>query len=249
MTIFKRLGIFWGMGIGMFLLRLSQNASCFDPVTGLYTRGAAGIALAALIIVALALSFLFSRFDSKERPLFAEHFSAPERATTTLVVAAFLFALGGVLLGKDALASEMRIAALVAAAFAVLSCVSLLVLTRQMRSENGARSVLPTLSPMFFAAFWVLTLYLPAASDPILARYYLPVLSAAVSAYALAQFAGFFRKETRVRTFRFIVSFAITLCIASAAELNAHSILFAACALMLSVFMALEGKTGNEKSE
>lgn len=242
MTNFRRLGICWGMGVGMFILRLKQNASCFHPVTGLYTRSIEGIALALLVVVSLVLSFLLSRFDSKDRPLFADHFSSPERSTGALVIAAFLFAGGGVLLGKDSLGTEIRVAALVTAAFALLSCISLLALTRQMRREDGAFSVLPTLPPMFFASFWVLTLYLPTANDPILARYYLPILSAAVSAYALAQLAGFFRKETRVRTFRFIASSAITLSIASIAELNAHSILFAACALVLSVFMTLEGK-------
>ncbi|MBR3704154.1 MAG: hypothetical protein IKM11_01515, partial [Oscillospiraceae bacterium] len=76
-----------------------------------------------------------------------------------------------------------------------------------------------------------------------------PILAAAVSAYALAQLAGFFRAETRVRTFRFVASYAVTLCIAALAELNAHSILFAACALLLSVFLALEGKVGESKNE
>lgn len=248
MTSYKRLGIFWGMGAGMFLLRLGQNMHDFDPVTGLYTRGTAGIALAALVVISLVLAFAFSRSGGKDRPLFSEYFASPDRSTTALVVAAFLFAAGGVLIGKDALGADMRIAALVTAAFALLSCLSLLVMTRKMRGE-GARSVVMTLPLLFFAAFWVLTLYLPAASDPVLARYYLPILAASVSAYALAQLAGFFRKETRVRAFRFVASYAVALCIAALAELNAHSVLFAASALMLSVFLVLEGKASESENE
>ena len=239
MTSFKRLGIFWGMGVGMFILRLTQLASAFDPDTGLYTRNAGGIALAVMVAVSFVAAFVLSRTGGKDRPLFCEHFMAPDKSTTVLVVAAFLFAAGGVLVGKDALNAEMRSAGLVTAALAVLSCVSVLALTRQMRS-NGAPALLPTLPLLFFAALWVLTLYLPAASDPIMARYYLPILAAAVSAYALAQLAGFFRRETRVGTFRLVASYAVTLCISAIAELNVHSILFAACALLLSVFLVME---------
>ncbi|MBR3704319.1 MAG: hypothetical protein IKM11_02380 [Oscillospiraceae bacterium] len=248
MTSYKRLGIFWGMGVGMCILRFMQLTTEFDPSTLLYTRGVAGTALAVLVVVSLVIAFVLSRSGGKDRPLFAECFASPDRSTTALVVAAFLFAAGGVLIGMDSLGADMRIAGLVTAAFALLSCLSLLVLTRKMRGE-GARSVVMTLPFLFFAAFWVLTLYLPAASDPVLARYYLPILAASVSAYALAQLAGFFRKETSVRTFRFVASYAVTLCIASIAELNAHSVLFAASALMLSVFLALEGKPSNEDSQ
>lgn len=242
MTSFKRLGICWGLGVGMFLLRFSQNRFAFDPETGLYTRGTAGIALGILVAVSLVLSFLFSWFGNKERPPFSEHFSAPDRSTLLLVSSAFLFVGGGIFIGMDALSATMHVAPLVTAALAVLSGVTVLLLTRQLRNGRTP-SILLTLPLLFFVAFWTLTLYLPAASDPVLARYYLPILAAAVSAYAIAQFSGFFRNETRVRMFRFTASYAVTLCIASVAECNGHSLLFLACALFLSVFLGLENNT------
>lgn len=239
MATVKKIGVFWGVGLVMFALRLYQNTYCFDPETGLYLGGAAGTALAILVGVSLVLAFALSLRALKARPLFADYFCTPAKSTTALVAAAFLFAAGGVLTGLGALSADLRVAPLITALLAFISFVSTLLLTRQMRTER-AFSVVPALPLMFFAAFWVLTLYLPAANDPILARYYLPVLAAAVSAYAFAQLSGFFRKETRVRTFRFVAGYAVTLCIAAIAELNNHSFLFAACALLLSVFLALE---------
>ena len=241
----KKLGVFWGVGLVMFALRLYQNAYCFDSATGLYLGGTAGVALGVLTAAALILALVFSLRGGKGSPRFADHFAVPERSTTALVAAAFLFIMGGVAVGMGALSNPLRIAALVTAALALLAGVSLLILTRRMRSGE-AHSLTATLPLMFFGAFWVLTLYLPAASDPVLQRYYLPVLAAAVSAYAFAQFAGFFRGETRVRAFRCIAAYALTLSIAAAAELNAHSILFAACALLLSTLLALEVETEDQ---
>lgn len=237
----KKIGVFWGMGLVMFALRLYQNTYRFDPATGLYLGGTAGTVLAILVGVSLVLAFILSLRAKKTRPLFADYFCTPAKSTTVLVAAAFLFAAGGVLTGLGALSSDLRVAPLITALLAFISFVSTLLLTRQMRTGR-VFSVVPALPLMFFAAFWVLTLYLPAANDPVLARYYLPVLAAAVSAYAFAQLAGFFRKETRVRTFRFVAGYAVMLCIAAVAELNSHSFLFAACALLLSVFLALDEK-------
>lgn len=235
----KKLGAFWGVGLVMFALRLYQNTYCFDPATGLYLGGAAGIVLGVLTVAALPLSLLFSLRGGKGCPHFSDYFTVPQRSTTALVAAAFLFMMGGAAVGLGALSTPPRIAALVTAVLALISGAALLFLTRQMR-RGETHSFTTTIPLMFFGAFWVLTLYLPAASDPVFARYYLPILAAAVSAYAFAQFAGFFRGETHVRTFRCVAAYAVTLSVASAAELNAHSILFAACALLLSTLLVLE---------
>ena len=244
LTSIKKLGIFWGVGLAMFVLHLYENAYCFDPSTRLYTGGATAIMLGARAAAALLLSLFFSLRGSKKRPPFSRHFATPERSTIALVITALMFVLGGAVLGKDALSETLRVAPMVTAALAFFSGVFLLSLTRQMR-RNEAYSLTPTLPLMFFGAFWVLTLYLPAASDPVFERYWLSVLAAAVNAYAFAQLAGFFRRETKVRTFRFVAGYAVMLSVAACAELNVHSILFAACALLLSIFLALEGKAVN----
>lgn len=230
-----------GLGFVMFALRIYQNAYDFDPSSGLHFRSVVGIALVALIIGSLVLVFLKTRSESTERPHFSDHFAVPERSTIIFVSASLLFAAGGVLLGVHALSHSAGIAPLVTVFFALASFLGFLLLVKLMR-VRGANSVAPVLPSLFFGAFWVLTLYLPAANDPILARYYLQILAAAVSAYAFAQLAGFFRCETRVRNFNCIAEYAVMLDIAAIADLNQHSALFAACAVMLSGFLMLQEK-------
>ena len=237
----KELKPIWCLGLVMFALRLYQNKYDFDPATGLHFLSVVGIALVVLIAATAVLAVLSSRNESRKCPRFSDFFAAPDRSTIILVSAGFLFAAGGVILGVHAISAEAGIAPLVTALFAAASFLGFLLLIKQMRSEN-ALSVGPMLPVLFFAAFWVLTLYLPAANDPVLARYYLPILAASLSACAFAQLAGFFLRETRVRTFNCVAKLAVALNIAAIAELDQHSILFAACAVMLSAFLMLQDK-------
>lgn len=239
------------MGLAMFALRLYQNTYDFEPTTGLHFLSVAGVALVVLIALSGILAFFFTRSESRESPRFADHFPVPDRSTIVFVSASLLFAAGGAMLGVHALSTGAGIAPLVTAVFAFASFLAFLILTKQMRG-GIALSVGPTLPILFFCAFWVLTLYLPSANDPILARYYLPILAAALSAFAFAQLSGFFRGETRVRTFSFIAGYAVMINIAAIAELNHHSLLFAACAVMLSAFLMLQEKapaTAEEDSD
>lgn len=229
------------MGLAMFVLRLYQNTYDFEPTTGLHFLSVAGVTLVMLIALSGILAFVSTRGESRERPRFADHFPVPDRSTIVFVSASLLFAAGGVMVGVHAVSTGAGIAPLVTAAFALASFLGFLLLTKQMRG-SAALSVGPALPVLFFSAFWVLTLYLPSANDPILARYYLPILAAALSAFAFAQLAGFFRCETKVRTFSFIAEYAVMLNLAAIAELNQHSLLFAACAVMLTAFLMLQEK-------
>lgn len=245
-AIYKLIRV-WGVGAILFTLRFFQNARDFDSATGLHTMSPLGIALLVVILAATALSFFLSLRQSKEKPLFSEHFSAPGRSTTALIIGTFLLAAGGGLLAKDAFssglfsgsASATAIASCAVAALVIIAVPCFLLLTRQMRRRQSPALFL-LLPSMFFSAFWVLALYLPVANDPVLARYALPILAAAVAAYAFSQLAGFFRGETRIRTFCFVSECAVTLCLAAAAELNVHSLLYLGCALILSVFTVLQ---------
>lgn len=238
--LFKEMKKIWGMGLAMFALRLYQNKYDFDPATGLHFLSVVGIALVVMIIASAVLAFFSSRGESRKRPAFSEHFAVPERSTIVLVGAGFLFAAGGAMLGVHAITNGAGVAPLAAAVFAIAAFLGFLLLIKQMRSES-AGSVGPMLPALFFVAFWVLTLYLPVANDPVLARYYLPILAACASACAFAQLAGFFLRETKIRTFNFSAKLAVMLNIAAVAQLDQHSVLFAACAVMLSAFLMLQG--------
>ena len=238
----KKIRRIWGLGLVMFALHLYQNTYDFEPKLGIHFLSIPGAALAVLVVAAGILSFFLSRKESAERPRFIEHFASPVKSTFVMVSAALLFAAGGAMLITRSIATGAGIAPLVTGGFAIASALGFLLLIKLLRNQS-AFSVAPVLPVMFFAAFWVLTLYLPAANDPILARYYLPILAAAMSAYAFAQLAGFFRGESRVRSFNFTAEYAATLCIAAIADFDRHSLLFAACAVMLTVFLALQGRS------
>ena len=156
------------------------------------------------------------------------------------MLGSFLYMGGGVWLGIKTVTEQAGIASLVTAALAVVAGCGFLVLTRQM-GNGEADSVTPLLPGLFFSAFWMLSLYLPTGSDPVLARYWLPILAAAMQAYALAQLSGFFRKETRPRSFGFTAQVAVMLCIAAMAEPNLRfTPLFLGSAVVMSAFFALE---------
>lgn len=237
----------WVIGAALFALRFYQNTHDFDNETGLHTLSYAGIALVALIAVAVIAAFRISRRESWEKPPFNENFSVPHTSLTPLITGIFLLAAGGALLAKNAFSSEFlvgstsaaNIASVAVAVLVILSAFCLLLLTRQMR-RGSTPSLILVLPSMFFTAFWVLSLYLPSANDPVLAHYCLPILAAASAAYAFSQLAGFFRRETAICSFLFMSECAVILCLAAAAELNVHSLLYLGCALIFTVFSVLQ---------
>ena len=112
--------------------------------------------------------------------------------------------------------------------------------TRQAgrRAEQG---VLPLLPAMFFGVFLVLSEYLPEADNPVLARFYIPLLAAALTSYAFSQLAAFLRKEGSPRSFVFTGDMAVALCLAALADGGGlgQVLLFAGCAVLLTVFLLL----------
>lgn len=236
----KKIAPVCGLSAALFGAHLWENAAGFDPTTGLTVPTPAHYAVIALVVIGALFSLVSCRSLPRTCPAFAEHFSAPEKSTLLPVLGGLLFIAGGALLGYTTIQTQGGIAPLVTAALAFATGCGIVVLTKQLRDET-ADSVVPLLPAMFFGAFWVLSLYLPAASDPVLTRYWLPILAAAAAAYAFAQLAGFFRGETKVRTFGVTARLAVILCVGAAAELQlAHTLLYLSCAMVLCVFLGLE---------
>ena len=114
-----------------------------------------------------------------------------------------------------------------------------LVLNRKARA-GGELSVAALIPAMLFAVFYVLAVYLPAEDDPVFMRYYLPVLTASMIAYAFSELAGFLRKDSSPRGFIFAGDLTVVLCLMSIADGSlARMLLFAGCALVLSVYLLL----------
>ena len=230
----------WCIAIVLFLLHLAENAFGFDSATDLSVPTVFRYLLIGAVAAAVAYAVLSYRSAPSGRPLFSDHFAAPEKAKIVLVLGSFLFIAGGIALGAATVLSRSGIAPLVTAALAFISGCSLLVLTKQMCAEETG-SVIPLLPVMFFSAFWLLALYLPAGNDPVLARYWLPILAAAAAATALSLLSGFFRAETSPRAFSIAARAAIMLCMAAAADLDlASAPLFLGCTVILSAFLALQ---------
>lgn len=230
----------WAQGLALFALRLIQLRTGFDPETGLSLPSLPGTLLAAaLAVCALAELALCLRLP-RDNVSFAAQFTSPERSMPALVAGCFLLAAGGVLLLAEALPIR-GVAAMVTGLLAVAAGGGFLLLIRQIRS-GGEPTVFPILPAMFFSVFFLLSAYLPADSDPVLARFYLPVLAAAVTAFAFSELAGFLRRESSPRRFAWTAECAVTLCIAALADAltsPGRCLLYAGCALLLSVFLLL----------
>ena len=230
----------WAQGILLFALRLAQLRTGFDSETGLAVASLPGTLLAALLAVCAAAELVLCLRLPGEKAAFDVQFARPERAVPCLVAGSFLLAAGGALLLVSALPAR-GVAAMAAGILAVAAAGGFLLLVRQLRA-GGTAGVLPLLPAMFFAVFFVLTVYLPAGADPVLARYYLPVLAASAAAYALSQLAGFLRRESSARSFVWTADCAVILCLAAMADSLSSPgllLLYAGCALLLSVFLLL----------
>ena len=230
----------WVQGLLLFALRLAQLRTGFDSETGLAVASLPGTLLAALLAVCAAAELVLCLRLPGEKAAFDVQFARPERAVPCLVAGSVLLAAGGALLLVSALPAR-GVAAMAAGILAVAAAGGFLLLVRQLRA-GGTAGVLPLLPAMFFAVFFVLTVYLPAGADPVLARYYLPVLAASAAAYALSQLAGFLRRESSARSFVWTADCAVILCLAAMADSLSSPgllLLYAGCALLLSVFLLL----------
>ena len=241
--LWRRAGRVWVQGLLLFCLRFAQNRTGFDPSTGLSTPNAPGIVLAACLIFCAAAEAVFCLRLPGEKTAFFNQFAPPEGETPVLAGGCLLLMAGGGLLAVPALTSRDIFGA-AAGLLAMLSGAGFLLLAKKLRAGEAV-TVAPVLPSLFFSVFFVLTVYLPAGSDPVLARYYIPVLASAMAAYALSQLAGFLKKEGRARAFVFTADLAVPLCLTALADGGGvgRALLFAGCAAVLSVFLILRRDT------
>ena len=93
---------------------------------------------------------------------------------------------------------------------------------------------------MVFSVLFVLVVYLPEESNPVLERYYLPVLAASMAACAFYQLAGLACREGKLRWFVFFGNLAVPLCLAAMADCAedwGRMLSFFGFALVLTVFL------------
>ena len=242
-NFFRRAGRLWCVGLVLLVLRLIQNRTGFDPDTGLSLPSLPGVILVVLLAADAVYEILGCLRLDKIRADFSRRFAPPEKEVPFLAAGCFLLMAGGALTAVSAVSADggaAGMAAIAAGALAVVSGGALLYLGRTMRA-GGDVSVTPLLPAMFFGVFLVLAVYLPAADDPVLARYWLPVLASAMAAYAFSLLAGFLRGESSPRSFTPVASLAVITSVTALADGGIpQKLLFLGCAVVLSVFLLLQ---------
>ena len=218
---FKSLRL-WVQGFLLLALRWAQLRSGFDPV-------------ALLLFLAAAEAILCFRLPGGKRTYLNCFSPFEQRHLPFLVAGSFLLGVGAVLLPGGGM---MAIAAAVTGA---ATTVGLLLFAASLRRGNAPRA-LPLLPAMVFSVLFLLMIYLPEGSNPVLADYYLAVLTASLIACAFYQLAGLTLREGKLRWFVFFGDLAIPLCLASLADSAGdlgRTLTLLGCALVLTVFLQL----------
>ena len=247
---FIQAGRLWLTGAVLFALRLVQLRSGFDPDTGLALPASDPASLPgrilwiALLACLAAEAVLCIRRPAGAKRSYACCFTAPEGLTLGLLAAgSFLLAAGGALLLIRALPPQGTAAATAAAAGAlgIAGGAGFLLLAKELRG-SGSPTLFPMLPAMFFSVLFVLAVYFPEESNPVLDGFYVPVLGAAMAAYFLYHLSGFTRQEGSLRWLVFTGDMAVITCTAAAADGLRDAgrlLIFLGCAVLATVFLLL----------
>lgn len=235
----------WVQGLLLLALRWMQLKNGFDPETGLARQSPAGIVLAAALLLLAAGEAVRSFRRPREKRSYACCFRPMEGPALPLLAAgSLLLGGGGVLLAAAGpRGTGPSVLAIAAAAVGVAAAGGILLFARQTRSGEGR--VFPLLPAMVFSVLFLLMVYLPQESNPVLAQYYLPVLAAALIACAFYQLAGFSCREASMRWFVFFGNLAVPVSLAALADSAGNwgrALVYAGCAMVLTVFLLLRRK-------
>lgn len=224
----------WIQGLLLLVLRWAQWRTGFDPETGLFRASVPGTVLVVEILLMLVIETVWaSQLPKGKRSYINCIAPLDNQAVLVLVIGSFLLG-PGILLSRDW--SPLNI---VAAAFGIAAALGMIFFVRQVR-KNEAASVFPLLPVMVYAVLFLLTIYIPEESNPVLARYDIPVLAAAMVACGFYQLAGFACREGSLRWFVFFGNLAVPLCLASMANCVGNwgrMLVFFGFALVLTPFL------------
>lgn len=226
----------WAEGLLLLCLRWVQLKTGFDPATGLSRYSLPGTLLAAAILLLAAVEIFLAVKLPRGKFSYQNAFLPMKQKHLPLLAAgSFLLAAGAVLqVSKDTLP-------LLTAAAGVIAAVGLILFAKQVRSSGEIKSF-PLLPVMAFTVLFVMMVYLPQDSSPVLARYYLPVLSSCFAACAFYQLAGFPCRMASMRWFIIFGNLSVPLsiaCIPDSFGNWGHLLVYAGYALILTAFLAL----------
>lgn len=226
----------WVLGFLLLSLRWAQIKTGFDPETGLSRASVPGTALAAVTLLLIAAEAALSfRLPKGKRSYLKCMEPIGENAVPALTGGSLLLGFGGLLSLKWGLLGILGAACGVAAAAGLIAFV------RRVR-KSGKAWMLALLPAMVFSVIFLLTVYVPEESNPVLARYYLPVLAATLPSCAFYQLAGFTCREGKLGWFVFFGDLSVVLCLAAIADCAGNwgrIFVYLGFALILTQFLML----------
>lgn len=225
----------WAEGILLLALRWGQLQTGFDPDTGLSRPSPWGTVLLAAIALIAAAELVCALKLPRGKFSYENTFEPlGQPLLPPLAAGSLLLGVGGVLLPGE---SALKIAA---AAAGIAAAVGLILFAKLLRSGGDGKTYC-LLPAMLFSVLLVLTEYLPQDSNPVLAYYYLPVLTSALVACSFYQLAGFPCREASARWFSFLTDLTVPLCVACLADSFGswgRLMIYTGCALALTPFAA-----------
>lgn len=225
----------WAEGLILLVLRWLELKNGFDPATGLSRPNLPGTVLPVLIALLAAVEIFLCCKVPRGKYYYYNTFDPIEGAYLPLLAGGgiLLFAGGALMPGWDV----MKILATAAGAAAAAG---LILFVRIVRSQGELKS-LYLLPFMLFATCFVLAVYLPHDSNPVLAGYYPQILAASLLACTSYHLAGFPCREASLRLFLFFGNLSVPLCITCLPGAGSwgHRMIYIGCAVILSVFLTL----------
>ena len=224
----------WVEGLLLLALRWAELKTGFDPDTGLSRHSVPGMILAAAILFCAAAElWLCIRLPGGKRTYLNCLEPLGQSSLPLLAAGSLLLCVGAVLLPGW---TTLPIAA---AAAAAATAAGLILFVRLLRNGETPR-VFYLLPAMVFSVLFVLVVYLPEEANPVLARFYLIVLAAAMVSCAFYQLAGLICREGSLRWFVFFGDLAVPLCLAAMADCAdnlGRMLIYFGFALVLTVFL------------
>lgn len=226
----------WVLGFLLLSLRLAQLKTGFDPETGLSWASAPGTALAVVIVLLIGLeAAMVFRLPKGKRSYLRCMEPFGKNSVPVLAGGSFLLGFGGLL------SMEWGLLGILCAACGVAAAAGLIAFAQ--RARKSGKVWMPAILPaMVFSVVFLLTVYVPEESNPVLAWYYLPVLAAALPSCAFYQLAGFTCREGKLGWFVFFGDLSVVLCLAAMADCAGNwgrMLVYLGFALILTQFLML----------
>lgn len=230
-----------------FMLRWLQNMRIIDPETGLAVRGTgiSGLVTALIVVVFVALGFAaFYMLRGGVEPQTSDRALTGRTVVHTIVnlIPAGLLAISGLvqLFQADEFtwtSSELGIRRILAVVTIVAAYALWLVVTGAKKPEKVKSGRVGAALLLVFGAVWLIAVYKSAASDPVIWRFAVEVLSICATLMAFFYVAGYFFAVPNAKVSIFFCEISAFLCIMTC--IDEHTLGEALCLGAVALLMLI----------